>query len=143
MSSEIRNAIKENLKAFIRFKITGLELDLYHYRSNQRQVMKITRQAKREYEKDMAKNIEHNNKAFFKYIRGKEQVRTSEGPLRNSTGRVVRDEGEMAGLLNRYFSSTFTQEQSGELPIAESIHQGGEEGLLQKIQVGVEEVKEQ
>ncbi len=65
------------------------------------------------------------------------------GPLRNSTGRVVSDESEMAGLLNRYFSSTFTQEQSGELPIAESIYQGGEEGLLQKIQVGVEEVKEQ
>ena len=34
-------------------------------------------------------------------------------------------------------------EQSGELPIAESIYQGVEKGLLQKIQVGVEEVKEQ
>ena len=52
-------------------------------------------------EKDMAKNIKHNNKAFFKYIRGKEQVRTSVGPLRNSTGRVVSEESEMAGLLNR------------------------------------------
>ena len=41
---------------------------------------------------------------------------------------MVSDEGEMAGLLNRYFSSTFTEEQSGELPIAESIYQGGEEG---------------
>jgi len=56
---------------------------------------------------------------------------------------VVSDEGEMAGLLNRYFSSTLTQEQSEELPIAESIYQGGEEGLFQKVQVGVEEVKEQ
>ena len=91
----------------------------------------------------MAKNIKHNIKAFFKYIRGKEQVRTSVGPLKNSTGRVVSDESEMAGLLNRYFSSTFTQEQSAELSIAESIYKAGEEGLLQKIQVGVEEVKEQ
>ena len=65
------------------------------------------------------------------------------GPLRNSTGRVVSDEGEMEGLINRYFASTFTQEQSGELPIAESVYQGGEEGLLQKIQVGVEEIKGQ
>ena len=56
---------------------------------------------------------------FKKYIRGKEQVRTSVGPLRNSTGRVVGDESEMAGLLNRYFASTFTHELSGELPIAE------------------------
>ena len=37
LSSEIRNAIKEKHKAFIRFKITGLELNLYHYRSKQRQ----------------------------------------------------------------------------------------------------------
>ena len=65
------------------------------------------------------------------------------GPLSNIIGRVVSDESEMAGLLNRYFSSTFTQEHSGELPIAESIYRGGEKGLLHKIQVGVEEVKEQ
>ena len=43
LSSEIRNATKEKKKAFIRFKITGLELDLYHYRSKQRQVKRITR----------------------------------------------------------------------------------------------------
>ena len=61
--------------------------------------------------------------------------------MSNSTGRVISEESEMEGLLNRYFASTFKQEQSGELPMAESIYQGGEEGLLQKIQVGVEEVK--
>ena len=71
LSSEIRNAMKEKQKTFIRFKITGLELDLYHYWRKQRQVKKITRQAKREYEKYMAKNIQHNRKASFKYIRGK------------------------------------------------------------------------
>ena len=48
----------------------------------------------------MAKNIKHNSKAFFKYIRGREQVRTSVGTLRKSTGRVVSDEGEMAGLIS-------------------------------------------
>ena len=65
------------------------------------------------------------------------------GLLRNSTGRVVCEESEMAGLLNRYFDSTFTQEQSGELSLSESIYEGGGEGLLKKIQVGVEEVEEQ
>ena len=132
MSSEIRNAIKEKQNVFILFKITGLELDLYHNLSKQRRVKKITWHAKREYEKDMAKNIKHNSKAFFQFIRGKEQVWISVGPLRKSTGRVVSDEGETAGLLNRYTSSTFPQEQSGELPIAESIHRGVEEGLFRK-----------
>uniref|UniRef100_A0A8C4Q0S8 Endonuclease/exonuclease/phosphatase domain-containing protein n=1 Tax=Eptatretus burgeri TaxID=7764 RepID=A0A8C4Q0S8_EPTBU len=49
LSSEIRNTIKEKQKAFTRFNITGLELDLYHYWSKWRQVKKITWQAKREY----------------------------------------------------------------------------------------------
>ena len=53
-----------------------MDLDLYHSRSKQRQVKKITWQAKRECKKDMAKNIKHNSKVFFKYIRGQEQVRT-------------------------------------------------------------------
>ena len=47
LSGEIRNAGKEKQKAFVRFKITGLELDLYHYRSKQRQVKKITASQKR------------------------------------------------------------------------------------------------
>ena len=60
LSGKIRNAIQEKQQAFSRFKITGLELDLYHYRSKQKQVKKITQQAKREYEKDMAQNIVTN-----------------------------------------------------------------------------------
>ena len=65
---------------------------------------KITLQAKREDEKDMVKNIKQNSKAFFKYIRGKEQVRTSVGPFRNNTRRVVSEESEMAGLLYPRFN---------------------------------------
>ena len=68
MTSEIRNTIWEKQKLFIRFKISGLELDLYHSRDKQRQVKKVTRQTTREHEKDVAKNIKHNSKAFFKYI---------------------------------------------------------------------------
>ena len=46
LGSEIRNAIKEKQNAFIWFKITGLELDLYHDWSKQRQVKKISQQSK-------------------------------------------------------------------------------------------------
>ena len=90
MSREIRNAIMEKQKAFIWYKITEMELDLYHCRSKQRKVKKTTRQAKREYEKDMAKNIKHNNKAFFKYIRGKEQVRPKSHLLYGEDTAAVR-----------------------------------------------------
>ena len=64
MCANILLRVEEKQKEFIRFKISGLELDLYHCRSKQRQVKKITRRAKREYEKDMAKNIKHNRLSF-------------------------------------------------------------------------------
>ena len=53
------------------------------------------------------------------------------------------DEGEMAVILNSIFASTFTREQSRELPIMECIYLGDEQGLLEDIQVGAEEVKKQ
>ena len=53
------------------------------------------------------------------------------GPLRNITGRVIRDESEMAGLLNHYFASTFAKQQSGDIPFAELIKLGDEERLLE------------
>ena len=55
-----------------------------------------------------SQKIKQNKKTLFKYIRGKILVQRSVGPLRNSTGGLVNDEGEMAGLLINYFVSTFT-----------------------------------
>ena len=40
-------------------------------------------------------------------------------------------------------ASTFTQVQSGELPIAVGIYLEGEQGLFEEIHVGVEKVEKQ
>ena len=45
---------------------------------------------------------------------------------------MVSDEIETADLLNSYFASEFTQEESGDLAIAESIYHGGEESLYRR-----------
>ena len=60
--------------------------------------------------------------------------------MRNSKGRLICDESEMARLRNSYFASTFTQEQSGDLPFDEIIYLGGDEGVLQEFSIGVEEI---
>ena len=38
------------------------------------------------------------------------------GPLKSDTGEVVREEKDMAELLNRFFSSVFTREDSNNIP---------------------------
>ena len=45
--------------------------------------------------------IKHHSKTFFQYIRGKEMIKGSVGPLRNITGELMEDEGEMAGLFKK------------------------------------------
>ena len=44
---------------------------------------------------DRSKNIKQNSKTFFKYIMGKERVKTSVGTLRDSKGELVDDEGNI------------------------------------------------
>ena len=87
-------------KAFIRYKLTGLESDSHQYRRKQRLVQKITQHGKREYEKNRAKN---NSKPLFQHVRGKDRVTRSVDPLRNSTGELLEDEGESMEFLNILF----------------------------------------
>ena len=82
MSREvIFNVIRDQQETFMKLNIVGLESD--SHRRKRRLVKKITRQAKREYDKDRANNIKHTGETFFKDIRGKEKVKRSLGPLRN------------------------------------------------------------
>ena len=71
-------------------------------------------------------------------------VKRSVGPLRNSTGTLVDDEGETAGLLNIYFLFlNLPGNSQGNFQRLTAIYVRGEQGLLEEIQVGVEEVKKQ
>ena len=55
---------------------------------------------------------------------------------------LVCDESKIVDLLNSYFASTFTH-QLGELSVADIIYLGGKKGLLEELQIGIEEVKKQ
>ena len=68
MSREVSIVMKNKQKAFMKYKMTGIESDSYRCRSKQRLVKKITRQAETGYERDMARNIKLNIKTLFKYI---------------------------------------------------------------------------
>ena len=62
LSRKVRSVIQDKQKALIKDKITGSECDSHRYRMKQRLLNKITQEAKREYEKDVAKNIKHKQR---------------------------------------------------------------------------------
>ena len=65
----------------------------------------------------MAGNIKNYSKSLYAYVRRKQEVRDTVGPLENNSGNIISDGFQMAEVLNEYFSSIFTTEDIGSLPV--------------------------
>ena len=74
------------------------------------QTTKEIRSSKRMFEQKLATNIKQDSKSFFAYIRSKQRVKDSTGPLKGNNGAVISNNKEMAESLNEYFSTVFTLE---------------------------------
>jgi Reverse transcriptase (RNA-dependent DNA polymerase) len=57
-----------------------------------------------------------NKKRFFAYIKRRTKCRPGVGPLKDTRGKIVQEDGEVAELLNRFFSSVFTREDTANIP---------------------------
>ena len=78
---------------------------------------KVTRLAKRKYEKNIVKNMKENPKDFWAYVRQKTKAKSGVSDLKNSTGLLIQDNEAKANLLNDFFVSVFVKEPTGALPI--------------------------
>ena len=76
----------------------------------------IIREAKRNYEKNIAKEAKKNPKAVYAYMRRKTKIKEEVLRLKNDDGTYTNDDMENCTLLNRKFLSVSTQEPPGELP---------------------------
>ena len=68
------------------------------------------RKSKRTFEKKLAGNIKNDTKSFYAYVRSKQKVRDTVGPLENNSENIISYGFQMAVVLNEYFSSVFTTE---------------------------------
>ena len=93
------------------------------YQNVQKEVKKGVTRAKRNLERKLAKNRKKNNKAFFSHIKKATSNRVSVGPLKQGD-EVVADSGRMATMLNEFFSSVFTDEDTTSLPEVEKLFHG-------------------
>mgnify|MGYP000403395009 CR=1 FL=1 len=76
----------------------------------------LTRKLQKDFEKKLAREIKINPKAFWRYTNSKLKTRTKIGNLLNEDGSITTTSKEKADVLNKFFSSVFTEEATQNIP---------------------------
>ena len=97
-------------------KNTRDEKDYVQYRRASNRVKAEVRKAVRDFEKRIATEVKTNPKGFFKYSRSKLKTNPSISDLEQRDGTMATDSAAKAEVLNKFFTSVFTQEDQERLP---------------------------
>ena len=119
MNKRMQKCIRKKRKKWKKFKDSGRQEDYLAFKVIQSQTTLAVKETKRDFEKKLAKNIKKDSKSFYAYYREKNISRVGIGPLEDADGQTVTDELEQATILNSFFSSVFTKEETTdyELPL--------------------------
>jgi len=85
--------------------------DLIEYKKARNAAIASLRKAHRKFKKKLACNIKNDSKTFYRYVMSKSRTKDIIGPLKDDRGNIVTDDGQMADILNNFFSSVFTKEK--------------------------------
>ena len=91
-------------------------LDHARFTQCRNQLQVLTRKLRREFEENLARNIKTNPKAFWRYSNTRLKTKSKLDDLRDETGLTVNDDSGKAQLLNAFFSSIFTNENTVQIP---------------------------
>jgi len=83
------------------------------YKEAEKKVRNLVRNAKRNFEKKLARN-NGNSKPFYSYLKNKTQSRSGIGPISKGDDSLTSNPSEMAEILNKFFSSVFTEDNPTE-----------------------------
>ena len=85
-----------------------------------------TRWLRLNFESQLVADIKDNPKAFWKYANSRLKTRSGIDALQDADGILVREDHEKAGLLNQFFSSVFTIENTSHVPLTTWHFEGAE-----------------
>ena len=124
MKPALLRSIRKKRRMWRAYTTTDDYADYLAYKSFEKQVQKAVKQARRRYERKLAKQAKKNPKEFYSYLKTKTANKESVGPLKTEAGDIVTDDATMAGMLNSFFSSVFTDEDLEDLPKPETLYHG-------------------
>jgi len=119
MNRNAKAAMKYKSRMWLRYRESKSYNDMLEYKIYESKAVKEYKNANKQFESKLARDIKTNPKRFYAYVRSKSKVKDSVGLLKDSNGQFVSEKEEMCNcnLLNEYFGSVFTSENSvNELP---------------------------
>ena len=71
---------------------------------------KLIKRAKKEHEKNIAKECKNDPKLFWKYVQSKLKFSTGISPLKRENGEIAETDADKAETINTFSSKVFTRE---------------------------------
>ena len=99
-------------------------MDYMKYCAARNKATMATIHAKKNYECNITQNIQENPKNFWSYVRSKTKARAWVADLKDKDGYTASTDIEKANLLNNFFASVFTKEDTHQLPVFDLNNQG-------------------
>ena len=124
MNKDAMRKVKRKYHAWKRYLATKDGEDYLKYTKERDELRSMTRKLSESYERDLAKNIKRNPKAFWKYVNSKTKVRCGIGDLTREDGTIASTDEDKAETLNNFFSSVFTTEDLNNMPTIDQHYRG-------------------
>jgi len=119
----ISNALslrRKKNKLWKKFSSSHSPLDLSNFKKVSNELRKLTRDLRKDFEKHLISNVRTKPKAFWQYINSRIKTCPSIDELYRPDGLITSFHPEMPKLLNDYFSSVFTHEDTNSIPTLQS-----------------------
>ena len=118
MSQGLLKLIRKKRRTYKRFKKYPTQENENLYNTCEREVRRQTKQAKKKFERNIAKSRNKSEKKFNSYIKSQTKTKSQVGPLKDDLNNITGNDQEMCEILNNYFVSVFTNEDCENIPIA-------------------------
>ena len=115
LSRAVKRLINRKQKFWKRFSKNRNDMNFVNFKTAEKLCKRGVSAAKRKFERNIANS--GNKRPFTAYVKSKTKSRSNVGPLKVGQG-LVSGNKDMAQVLNNYFTSVYSKEPPGEVPVA-------------------------
>ena len=112
MSQSTLNAIKKKKRLYNKWKKLNRLIDKENYIKARNQATQLCKQDKADYENNLVKKFKENPKLFYSHVRQQQSMKVELSSLDKPGGSKTESDLESATVLNEYFKSVFTKEDT-------------------------------
>ena len=121
MKPSTLNLIKRKRRSHIRYLNTRSQADKRAYNTIRNEVTATTRRDRLNFERNISREIKNNNKLFWRYVNSQRTSKANIPDLLRPDGSLATSDDEKAEILNKQFSSVFTDEDTLNVPTFEPL----------------------